>query len=132
MSVPRVSLVLAALVFGGSGVGFLVDPVGMGSRLGLALTQPTAVVEIGAVYGGLEVGLAAFLIGCLRHSRWIRTGLALQTFAFGGLALARGIGMLVRGAGGGLMLGLLGLEVGGALLGLVAFRRARALTSNYR
>ena len=64
MSLPRVSLLLAALGSGGFGIAFLVTPEKLIRQVDLALVGPGGLSEIWAMYGGLELGLAGFFIAC--------------------------------------------------------------------
>jgi hypothetical protein len=83
--------------------------------------------EIIAMYCGLQTGLGVFFLAAAARSRWVRAGLAAQIAVFTGLALGRLIGMVTRGVYSGLFVGSLILELVGALIGLIAFQRARAL-----
>ena len=60
----RTMLWLSALLFAAFGAFLLIDPGGM-EKLGLPLAVPRWRTEIRAFYGGLELGLAAFLALCL-------------------------------------------------------------------
>ena len=104
MSLPRVSLLLAALGSGGFGIAFLVTPEKLIRQVDLALVGPGGLSEIWAMYGGLELGLAGFFIACAVRQRWARAGLAAQFLSFGGLATGRLAGILQHGPGGRLML----------------------------
>src|SRR5438309_6825207 len=132
MSLPRVSLLLAALGSGGLGIAFLVTPEKLIRQVDLALVGPGGLSEIWAMYGGLELGLAGFFIACAVRQRWARAGLAAQFLSFGGLATGRLAGILQHGPGGRLMLLSLLVEVALAILGVVAFNRARTRMLNHR
>ena len=70
MSLPRLSLRLAALAFAGFGVALLVRPELMG-MLGLELGRAAAFTEIRAFYGGLELGLALFFALASTRDAWL-------------------------------------------------------------
>src|SRR2546425_10501066 len=100
MSLPRASLLLAALGSGGFGIAFLVAPEKLIRRLDLALIGPRGLIEIWAMFGGLGLGLAGFFIACAARQRWARAGLAGQSLTFGGLATGRLAGALLPGPRG--------------------------------
>jgi hypothetical protein len=58
----RAFLLLGAAVLAAYGVVFLLSPAVLGGLVGLGFEDPNAFVEIRAFYGGLELGLAAFLL----------------------------------------------------------------------
>src|SRR5262245_35155003 len=80
---------LAALVFGVFGVLFLFNPVGWAGSVDLGVTTATARTEIRAMYGGFELGIAAFLIWCAMDPARVRTGLMASGLMFAGVALGR-------------------------------------------
>lgn len=75
-----------------------VDPqAGVAALTGLGIASAPATVEAMAMYGGLLVGLGVFLgIGALRAT-WTAPALGALALAFGGLALARLVGMGLHG-----------------------------------
>ena len=118
----RASLLLAALGLIGFGVALLVKPSLLGV-VGVELARPAASTEIRAFYGGLELGLAVFFIAASTRSNWLRPALFAQVAAFGGIVLARLIGILVDGSAEPMILIFAALEGAGALLGFIALRR---------
>ncbi len=127
MSLPRLSLVLAGLVFAGLGAYFLLQP-GQVVRL-LGLPNPPAVLraELTAVYGGLQLGLGVFFLVAASRGRWVLPALAAQAFVFAGLAFGRIVGAIAQGESGRYFPVLLPVELVGLLLGLLGYRRARHL-----
>ena len=124
MSLPRLSLRLAALAFAGFGVVLLVRPELM-AMLGLELGRPAAVTEIRAFYGGLELGLALFFALASTRDAWLAPALFAQAASLGGIVLARLIGVAVDGGAEPLILLFAVLEGTGAVLALVALRGLR-------
>jgi len=123
-TLPVLSLGLSALVFGGAGLVFLVNP-GFLAHAGVEFSGPAGAVEIRAFHGGLELGIAAFLGLCAFRGGWHRVGLFAQIAMFGGLASGRLVGMaLDPGAIGPLMTALTVAEGFGVAVGLLALRRA--------
>ncbi|MBW2234825.1 MAG: DUF4345 domain-containing protein [Deltaproteobacteria bacterium] len=121
----RLVLGLSALAFAGIGAAFLVAPEAMAARVGVSLAGATAANDVRAVYGGLQLGIAAFLFHSARRPETLRTGLAVQLFTFAGLAAARLVSLLLDGNPGALGLALHAAELLGFACGAVA--RARLL-----
>jgi hypothetical protein len=114
------------------GIAFLYDPVQLTRLLAAPRGPATLQAEIQAMYGGLELGIGVFFLVAAARSRWVRPALAVQVAVFSGLALGRIVGMVTRDVAGGLFVASLVLELVGALIGLIAFRRAKALMNlNY-
>lgn len=122
MTLARVSVVLAALLFAGVGVWFLADPLGAGGLVGIELTNATAVVDFRATYGGFNLGLGAAMLLFARLD--VRAGLLVQMFAAAGYGGGRALGLaLAEGPVDPMLYGLLGTEVAMLALGWVAWRR---------
>ena len=119
----RLVLGLSALAFAGIGAAFLVAPEAMAARVGVSLAGAAAANDVRAVYGGLQLGVAACLVWCARRPETLRTGLAVQLFTFAGLAAARLVSLLLDGNPGALGLALHAAELLGFACGAVA--RAR-------
>ena len=90
---PTVVLVLAALGFLGFGLWLLVDPVGGLAGVDIAATSPAGVIELRGFYGGLEVGLGVFLLGCARRPDWRVPGLWLVLLGNLAIGLTRAYGI---------------------------------------
>ena len=80
-------LALNAFVFLGFGLFSLYSPVGLLSLIGVFMS-PTGAIEIRAMYGGLELGICAFLFLCIRRN-WVEQGVYFSLLAVGGLFAAR-------------------------------------------
>jgi hypothetical protein len=122
MKIARLVLVLSALPFAAIGLAFLVRPVAMASLVGVTLEGSAADNDVRAVYGGLQLGCAAFLAACAYVPGWLRPGLAAQLMTFGGLALARIVSWVAVGLPEGLGLLLHLGEVVGLAAGVWAWR----------
>ena len=92
----KVALGLAALGFLGFGLAALIAPVATMAGADLALTDPRAIVEVRAFYGGLEIALGILLVLAFR-AKYQSAGLVLGFASYLGIALARGLGMLLSG-----------------------------------
>lgn len=89
------TLILAIAGLAGFGLAFLLLPDTTLGWAGLELTGVGARTELRTFYGGLELGLAAVLVACLRRPARHRDGLWLTLAIFAGLAGARLIGLAV-------------------------------------
>jgi hypothetical protein len=87
--------------------------------------------ELTAMYGGLQIGLGLFFLVAAGHARWIRAALAAQVAVFTGLAAGRCVGMILHGYTSTLFIALLTVELGGLLIGLMAFHRAKVMMVQY-
>jgi hypothetical protein len=97
----RVTLLASALAFAGPGAGFLLAPEWFAARVDLRLGSATAFSDVRAVFGGLEIAIAALLAGCALAPGWQRTGLAIQLATLGGLLGGRLASLARDGAPGG-------------------------------
>jgi len=125
-----VVLWVCALIFLGTGVLFTVMPQDMFAPLGLAVPDGPPLTELRAVYGGLEMAIAVFLLFCARRGDVaLELGLLLCFLSFSALAAYRGIGMGVDGPQVPMMSGLLIAEAAGAMFalsGLAVLSKSRA------
>jgi hypothetical protein len=124
---PSVVLWICALVFLGIGIVFTVVPQEMFAPLGLTVPGGSPLTELRAVYGGLELAIAVFLLFCARRGGVaLELGLLLSFLSFSGLAAYRGIGMGIEGPQVAMMSALLLSEAAGAMFALSGLRvRAR-------
>ena len=122
MRFARWVLWLSALVWAGFGVLFATRP-DLLSGANLVVDDPLARIEIRALYGGLELGIAAFLVWSTRRDERLRSGLMLTAMALGLMALVRLGAIAVEGVSSPLIWGLGAAEAAGAILATVALRR---------
>ncbi len=106
----RVLIVIAALIFTGFGVWFLVKP-GALAGIGIELSGQSARTDIRATYGGFELGVAAFLFWCAAREDWHHIGLIAATLFVAGFGVGRGVGILIEGGATSFMWSLLAIEV---------------------
>jgi hypothetical protein len=118
---PTVVLALCALGFLGFGLWLLVDPAAALAKIGINAGSAVGLVELRALYGGMELGLGLFLAWCALRPEWRQAGLWLVLLANGGAGLAR---VLAIGLGGAALGGYLGWallwELGFSALGGMA------------
>jgi hypothetical protein len=109
-------LVLDAVVFAVFAVAFLVAPLRAAELVGVRAADAAGAVDLRALYGGFQLGVAVFLLWCARTPALHRAGLLLAAITLTGAALARSVGIVLDGGGTPIMLGILVLEAGGASL----------------
>ncbi|MCO4745271.1 MAG: DUF4345 family protein [Proteobacteria bacterium] len=123
---PSILVMLSALVYAGIGLFCLVDPVTALDPVGLAPTSDLGMVEARAMYGGLQLGMGAFLIWTLGTPERTRIGLVAATLSIGGLGLARLLSYGLAPTEGIVMPLLFSIELGGAIAGAAALRLTSA------
>lgn len=125
MSWARFVVLASVPPFAGIGAGFLVAPAFMASLVGLELTNVTADNDVRAVYGGLSLGCAAFLLWCGLRPGQLAAGVHAQVFTFAGLVAGRTLSVALRGAPDALGVALHAAEIAGLACGLVALAQVR-------
>ena len=116
---------ISALVFSSYGLMCLLSPQLPAGYAGLAITNGDAYVEMGAMYGGLQLGFGLFcLLGALRKDLF-RPALTALLLLVGGLALSRlGLTAISVDPVAGYTYGALAFEWTLAVLAALALRRA--------
>ncbi|TNE91234.1 MAG: DUF4345 domain-containing protein [Deltaproteobacteria bacterium] len=122
---PAILVALFALIYAAVGVLCLLDPVTALDPVGLAPTSDLGRVEVMAMYGGLELGMAGFLAWTLTTPERTRVGLMASTLSIGGLGLGRLVGTLMLAQTASLMPWLCVVELGGAVAGAVVLASSR-------
>ena len=120
-----VVLFLAALGFLGFGIAIVAAPEAVLASVGISGTA-AGLVELRAFYGGLELGLAAFLFACAAKPHWREAGLWSVALANGGIAAARLLGIGLTGEVTGFFIGALVWEIGFTVAAIVALRVKKA------
>lgn len=80
-----------------SGLAYFIRPEEMASFSGALLMGNAAVTEVRAYYGGLQLGLAAYLAMALLRMDLLRPALLLLVLLYSSLALARIAGLWLDG-----------------------------------
>ena len=83
-----------AIGFAGFGIALLIFPNLIG-LVGVKELTNSGLVEIRAMYGGLQLGLALFFLLAINRPRWVRPGLIIHMCVIGGLAIGRIFGLVV-------------------------------------
>jgi hypothetical protein len=98
---------LAMLYVGWTG---LTAPANLMEPLGIPLAGPSAHNEIRAAYGGMHVGIGIFLLATALRPALRGVGLWANLCIMGGLVAGRVASLVVDGAPGGFVFGLLAAE----------------------
>ena len=120
-----VLLSLAGLGFLGFGLAIVAAPEAVLAPVGISGTT-AGLIELRAFYGGLELGLAAFLFACAARPAWREPGLWSVALVNGGIAAARLLGIGLTGEFTGFFAGALVWEIGFTVAALLALRGRKA------
>jgi Domain of unknown function (DUF4345) len=88
--------------------------------VGIELPSAAARTDVRAVYGGLQLGLAAVLAYCAASPERVVTGLAVTTASVGGLATGRLLGAMIDGEPASITLLYLSIEWSSAAIAPLA------------
>ena len=122
----RAYLVLIGLTFAGFGFWLLRDPEALTRHVGLKMETVSARTEVRAFYGGLELGLGAFLLGCAMFPNGVKVGLGLVACVLAGAGSARLASLVQDGREGWQMTLFTVLEIAAALIALILLIRKPA------
>jgi hypothetical protein len=117
-----------ATAFLGFGLAYAIWPVAMVKDVGIRLNGMSASTDLRAVYGGMQLGIAAFLYYCASAGQRVRSGLIACLAILAGLAGTRGLLMIATTDYTSTMWSLLAVEgigVPTAILGLVVLNRSQ-------
>jgi hypothetical protein len=125
MRLSRGLLWFAAVAFAGFGLAFSLFPRQIAESIGISLRTDSARTDFVATYGGLEIGVAAFLAYCARRDELVSLGLTAGGYALAGFGLARLAGVLVSEETLPVLLFFLFVELVGSALCFWAARNAQ-------
>lgn len=97
MGFARMILLIQLLALVGLGLAYFLRPHEMSNLSGMLLLAPAAVTEVRAYYGGLQLGLAAYMLLALLRPELLRGALTLLVLLYSALALARIGGLWLDG-----------------------------------
>ena len=97
MLFARVVLSIQLLATAGLGLAYFMRPHEMANLSGMLLMAPAAATDIRAYYGGLQLGLAAFIGLSFARLDLLRPTLSLLALLYSALALARIGGLWLDG-----------------------------------
>jgi hypothetical protein len=127
MRLARITLWLGGLGFLAFGLAFLIAPLQTLAAAGIELSGDLAATELRAFYGGLEIALGGLLIAAdLTGAR--RHGLILCLASYGGIGLARGLGIALAGSATPFLWAALATELTLASLAALSLRSASIRT----
>lgn len=116
---------VTAIVFLAYGIGFIVAPTPLAIWVtGTAPTQPSALIDLRATYGGMSLGVGVVLLGLATPAMRL-WGLRAVLVLMLGMAGGRTVGLLVDGPGNLTMTVYLLLELLLAAAAAVLLLRAR-------
>jgi len=117
----QVALVVAGTALLAVGWNGFAAPETLLGAVGVALERPNGLSEARATYGGMHVGIGAFLVAGAFAPALRRAALLVALAFFGGLVAGRSISVALDGWPGQFVVRLSFLESLGALAALVAF-----------
>lgn len=85
----KIVLIVSGVIFSCYGLACFLDPELPARLAGLAIESGDGFAEMGAMYGGLQLGVGLFCLLCAAMPVYTRPGLALLLLGIGCLALAR-------------------------------------------
>ena len=97
MLFSRILLAAQALILAGLGIAYFVRPEEMANLSGMLLMAPAALTDVRAYYGGLQLGLAVWLLLALLRQVLLRPALMLLVLLYCSLFFARLGGMWLDG-----------------------------------
>jgi len=97
MLFARVILGIQIVLLAGVGLAYFIRPHEMSNLSGMLLLAPAAATDVRAYYGGLQLGLAAFLVLALVRAELTGAALTLLVLLYNALALARIGGLWLDG-----------------------------------
>lgn len=122
---PRIFLIITGLTFTlYGGYCLLINPMILNEYTGMGLSDNTALIEVRAMYGGLQGAAGLYLLFCSMQTSRFREALLVSVFAFAGLAGARAFGLAIDGGDNGYNFAAVIYESISGLLALVCLKLA--------
>ena len=122
MGWSRILLGVNALAWVGFGTWGLMDPQGMLEAVHVAGDASTW-IEIRAMYGGTQLGLAAFLLWCFSNADRTRVGLVAATLTLAGLGTIRLLSAMMFGPPVEILWWMAATEVTGTVVNVATLLR---------
>ncbi|MGK2913746.1 MAG: DUF4345 family protein [Porticoccaceae bacterium] len=89
----KLLLWISAIAFAGYGLLCAIQPEVAAGYAGLGLTNADARIEMGAMYGGLQIGVGLFCMLAAVNDHYRMPGLVVIALLVGGLATMRSYGL---------------------------------------
>lgn len=105
------------------GLIYLFAPQGMLDSAGFGAVAPGGITDVRATYGGLQIGIGAFLLWAAGDEGRVRTGLLFVAIAIGAVGTSRAIGLALDGEANSFHLSALPFEASITLLSLFLLSR---------
>lgn len=93
----RILLAVQALLLAGFGLAYFIRPQEMANLSGMLLMAPSAITDVRGYYGGLQLGLALYLLLALLRGDLLRPALMLLVLLYASLFFARLGGLWLDG-----------------------------------
>ncbi len=93
----RLLLFFDGAIFGVIGMMFLGATGRWAQTVGISLTNPRALTDIKATYGGMDLMLGIFFFLCAGRENWQQAGFACSTLVLLGLFASRALGIVMHG-----------------------------------
>ncbi len=93
----RILLAVQALLLAGFGLAYFIRPQEMANLSGMLLMEPAAITDVRGYYGGLQLGLALYLVLALLRADLLRPALMLLVLLYASLFFARLGGLWLDG-----------------------------------
>ncbi len=119
----RVFLLYLAAFWGGIGAVLLVRPELLAGYAGVSADGAVATAELRAMYGCLELAIAAVTAAACWRPAWQRPVLFMQVVVCAGIGAGRLLGLAVDGAAAAYTFGALAFELTTVVIALVFLRR---------
>ncbi len=121
MRLPALALALGAAGFSAFGLTLGVAP-GLLAAVDLAPGTPTGRSDLRAIFGGMELGVGAFLAVAAGRPAWHGPALLAQALALSGALAGRLVSLALDGVPRPITFGFAALEAAGVLLAGLALR----------
>ena len=115
---------LNAVLFMLYGLGFMFFPEYLSELVTDASpSSSSGLIDMRATYGGISLGFGVLLAYMVRRADMLRLGVWAVMLIVGGMALGRGIGMVLDGSPNTMMYVFLALEVAVVLVGVALMNK---------
>lgn len=97
MRAAKIYLVLMGLMSVVFGVLYLVSPATFTDPMGFGILAPSALTDVRATYGGLQIGMGIFMFWCCMGTGRLYTGMFFALVSVASIAICRAIGLVIDG-----------------------------------
>lgn len=129
-NLARGYLVLTGLIFILYGGYCLIYPQALTDATGMGLGDNTAIIEVRAMYGGLQMSMGLFLVYSSLKLSTVSNGLLVLIFIYGGLAIPRAAGLVIDGGDNGYNFMVTIFEAVNTVIGILLLLKIKSLSSS--